>query len=229
MSWWSESGVFKQQRHAKCAERGGARTGVENRCTSIHVVSPLLCVCHVFPPLVSIFGLFPVLVKCHYELILVQPCLSNYLWFTCVFIVLSVHFDLVWSTRYSPVFLSMSVMPCHALMSPLKTIILSLRPRLRVPVPPSCVHRDRRPDLTVSGARSLRFVLFVFWKVFICSCLSVPWQGSRHSSSRLSPLQDGVGVRRDRRESSGREPSCPPIAGDIRLRLWLSQARRLVA
>ncbi len=90
----------------------------------------------------SIFGLFPVLVKCHYELILVQPCLSNYLWFTCVFIVLSVHFDLVWSTRYSPVFLSMSVMPCPALMSPLKTIILSLRPRLHVPVPPSCVHRD---------------------------------------------------------------------------------------
>ncbi len=43
------------------------------------VVSPLSCVCHVFPPLVSIFGLFPVLVKCHYELILVQPCLSNYL------------------------------------------------------------------------------------------------------------------------------------------------------
>ncbi len=42
-------------------------------------VSPLSCVCHVFPPLVSIFGLFPVLVKCHYELILVQPCLSNYL------------------------------------------------------------------------------------------------------------------------------------------------------
>ncbi len=23
--------MFKQQRHAKCAERGGARTGVENR------------------------------------------------------------------------------------------------------------------------------------------------------------------------------------------------------
>ncbi len=42
-------------------------------------VRVLLFVCHVFPPLVSIFGLFPVLVKCHYELILVQPCLSNYL------------------------------------------------------------------------------------------------------------------------------------------------------
>ncbi len=24
--------MFKQQRHAKCLERGGARTGVENRC-----------------------------------------------------------------------------------------------------------------------------------------------------------------------------------------------------
>ncbi len=77
-------------------------------------VSPLSCVCHVFPPLVSIFGLFPVLVKCHYELILVQPCLSNYLWFTCVFIVLSVQFDFVWSTRYFPVYpvsLSCLVLP----------------------------------------------------------------------------------------------------------------------
>ncbi len=68
------------------------------------VMSVLCGVCHVFPPLVSMFGLFPVLVKCHYELIIVQPCLSNYLWFTCVFIVLSVQFDLVWSTRYSPVY-----------------------------------------------------------------------------------------------------------------------------
>ncbi len=108
------------------------------------LLSGFCCVCHVFPPHVSIFGLFPVLVKCHYELILVQPCLSNYLWFTCVFIVLSVQFDLVWSTRYSPVFLSMSVMPCLAqpCLDLLKTVNLSLRPRLRVPVPPSCVHRD---------------------------------------------------------------------------------------
>ncbi len=36
-------------------------------------------VCHLFLPLVSLFDLFPVLVKCHYEFILVQPCLSNYL------------------------------------------------------------------------------------------------------------------------------------------------------
>ncbi len=90
-------------------------------------VSPLSCVCHVFPPLVSIFGLFPVLVKCHYELILVQPCLSNYLWFTCVFIVLSVQFDFVWSTRYFPGVScpckSCLVLPCPPLMSTLKTII----------------------------------------------------------------------------------------------------------
>ncbi len=32
-------------------------------------------------------------------------------------------------------------LPCLALMS-LKTVILSLRPRLRVPVSSSCVHRD---------------------------------------------------------------------------------------
>ncbi len=45
----------------------------------IYILSGFCCVCHVFPPHVSIFGLFPVLVKCHYELILVQLCLSNYL------------------------------------------------------------------------------------------------------------------------------------------------------
>ncbi len=40
----------------------------------------VLCrVCLVFLPHVSLFGLFPVLVKCHYEFILVQLCLSNYL------------------------------------------------------------------------------------------------------------------------------------------------------
>ncbi len=85
---------------------------------------------------------------------------------------------------------------------------------------------------TVSGAHSPRFV-FRFQKCFaLFLYLFVPWQGSRHSSSRHSPLQDGVGVRRDHREcreSSGREPSCPPIAGDIPHRRWLSQARRRVA
>ncbi len=55
-------------------------TSVSNKMSVCSAVLSVLCrVCHVFPPHVSIFGLFPVLVKCHYELILVQPCLSNYL------------------------------------------------------------------------------------------------------------------------------------------------------
>ncbi len=71
-------------------------------------VSVLCRVCRLFPPRLSIFGLFPVLVECHYEFILVQLCFSKYLWLSCVFIVLSVQFDFVWSTRYSPVFLCVS-------------------------------------------------------------------------------------------------------------------------
>ncbi len=42
-------------------------------------MSGFCCVCHVFLPLVSIFGLFPVLVRCDYQLICVQLCLSRYL------------------------------------------------------------------------------------------------------------------------------------------------------
>ncbi len=81
--------------------------------------------CHVFPPLVSIFGLFPVLVSCHYELSMFQLCLSCYVLITLCILVLSFEFDFVWSTRYSPVFLSMSALPCLALpcLSTLKTII----------------------------------------------------------------------------------------------------------
>ncbi len=86
-------------------------------------LSVLCRVCHVFPPLVSIFGLFPVLVSCHYELSMFQLCLSRYVLITLCILVLSFEFDFVRSTRYSPVFLSMSVLPCPALMSTLKTII----------------------------------------------------------------------------------------------------------
>ncbi len=57
----------------------------------------------------------------------------------------------------------------------IKDYYLSLCPRLRVPVPPLCVHRDRRPDLTVSGVHSPRFV-FVFESFIlfqsVCLCLS---------------------------------------------------------
>ncbi len=106
---------------------------------------------------------------------------------------------------------------------------LSLNPRLRVPVPPSCVHRDRRPDHN-RKRRPFTPFCFRFLKslYFVPVCLSRDKEvAARHS--RHSPLQVGVGVRRvrrERRESTCREPSCPPIAGDIRRRRRLSQARR---
>ncbi len=185
-------------------------------------MSGFCCVCHVFPPLVSIFGLFPVLVSCHYELIMFQLCLCE-----CVnYPVYLVPVFWVWfclSTRYFPVY-PVSLSCLYVL---LKYYYLSLYPGL--PVLPSCVHRERRPDLTVSGAPSPRFV-FCFLKsfYFVPVCLSRGMEVAARYS-RHSPLQVGVGVRRDRRESTGREPSCPPIAGDIRRRRWLSQARRRVA
>ncbi len=115
-------------------------------------------------------------------------------------------------------------MPCPALMSPLN--IISLRPRLRVLVPPSCVHRDRRPDLTVSGAHSPRFV-FVFesFVLFqsVCLCLSRGKEVAARNPAIAHCAWEFSGI------AAGREPSCPPIAGDICRRRWLSQARRRVA
>ncbi len=58
----------------------------------------------------------------------------------------------------------------------IKDYYLSLRPRLRVPVPPSCVHRDRRPDLN-RKRRPFTSFCFRFQKSFVlfqsvCLCLS---------------------------------------------------------
>ncbi len=61
--------------------------------------------------------------------------------YPCVFIVLSVQLDFIWSTRYSLVFLSVSLaLSCLDVV--IKDYYLSLRPRLRVLVPPCCVYRD---------------------------------------------------------------------------------------
>ncbi len=140
-------------------------------------------------------------------------------------LVLSFEFDFVWSTRYFPGVSCPQVLPCLALFYLdvyIKDYNLSLRPHLRVPVSPSCVHRDRRP-VPNSKRRPLTSFCFCVLKVFILFlsfvCLSVPRQGSRHSSSCPSPRQVGVGVRRDRcewRESTGREPSSPLIVGEVR-------------
>ncbi len=126
-----------------------------------------------------------------------------------------------------PVCESCLVLLCPALMS-LLNINLSLYPRLRVPVPPSCVHRDRRPDHN-RKRRPFTPFCFRFLKsfYFVPVCLSRDKEvAARHS--RHSPLQVGVGVRRDRREcreSSGREPSSPPAACLVP-GLPLPQARR---
>ncbi len=85
----------------------------------------------------------------------------------------------------------MSTLPCVTLMSSLKTIILKYVLVCMFLVSPCCVHRDRRPDLTVSVVPSPRFVLFVFSSVLF-------W-------SRVLSLAAS--------ESARREPSCPPFAG----------------
>ncbi len=87
----------------------------------------------------------------------------------------------------------MSALPCLPLMSSLKTIILNKRILVCVfLVSPCCVHRDRRPDLTVSVIPSPRFVLFVFSSVLFCSrvlslaALMPTVRGSLHRGSRIS-------------------------------------------
>ncbi len=126
----------------------------------------LVCQSSVVCVMCSIFGLFPVLVSCHYELSMFQLCLSHYVSITLCILVLSFEFDFIWSTRYFPVY-----PVSESCLDVIKDYYLSLRPRLRVLVPPSCVHRDRRPDLTVSGAPSPRFVHFLksfYLFLFVC-------------------------------------------------------------
>ncbi len=58
-----------------------------------------------------------------------------------------------------------STLPCLPLMLSLKTIILKYFLVCVFLVSPCCVHRNRRPDPTVSVVPSPRFVLFVFSSV----------------------------------------------------------------
>ncbi len=92
------------------------------------------------------------------------------------------------------------VLPC--LVSTLKTVNLSLRPRLRVLVPPCCVHHDRIPDLTVSGAPSPRFVFPFFFKIFcfVPVCLSRGMEVATRPSA-LARVKSAWEFGRDRRKS----------------------------
>ncbi len=152
--------------------------------------------CHVFPPLVSIFGLFPVLVKCDHYLILVQLCLSSYLWYSLVF--KSCLFSLISSCLLvTPRCFCESALPCLALMASLKTIIWVYSSSPCSSFLPAVTEDQTK---TVSGAPSHRF-FFRFSKVF---CF-VP--RGMEVTTRPPALARGwcVGVRRDRRESAGRE------------------------
>ncbi len=75
---------------------------------------------------------------------------------------------------------TLSLSPALSCLDVIKYYYLSLCPRLRVPVPPSCVHRDRRPDQTVSGVPGIEaprfrpftsFCFVRFFKWLFCSCV----------------------------------------------------------
>ncbi len=76
-----------------------------------------------------------------------------------------------------------STLPCLPLMSSLKTIILKYFLVCVFLVSPCCVHRDRRPDLTVSVVPSPRFVLFVFSSVLFVPVFCPSRQASPHAAS----------------------------------------------
>ncbi len=105
-----------------------------------------------------------------------------------------------------------STLPCLPLMLSLKTIILKYFLVCLFLVSPCCVHRDRRPDLTVSVVPSPRFVLFVF-----SSCLFVP---EFCPSRQASPLAASPHARRSREftppfaalPSRGSREFTPPFA-----------------
>ncbi len=98
-------------------------------------------------------------------------------------------------------------------MSSLKTIILKYILVCVFLVSPCCVHRDRRPDQTVSVVPSPRFVLFVF-----SSCYFVP---VFCPSRQASPLAASPHARRSREftppfaalPSRGSREFTPPFAG----------------
>ncbi len=76
-----------------------------------------------------------------------------------------------------------STLSCVTLMSSLKTIILKYLLVCVFLVSPCCVHRDRRPDQTVSVVPSPRFVLFVFSSVFFVPVFCPSRQASPHAAS----------------------------------------------
>ncbi len=107
-----------------------------------------------------------------------------------------------------------STLPCLPLMLSLKTIILKLILVCVFLVSPCCVHRNRRPDPTVSVVPSPRFVLFVFSSVFLFLCF-VP-RGKRVRTPRALMLAVRGSLCRCSRLSH------PAVRGSLRRRSRLS-------
>ncbi len=141
-----------------------------------------------------------------------------------------VQFYVVWSTCYSRCILPCPVMSCLDVL--IKYYHLSLYPRLRVPVPPSCVHRDRRPDQNHKRRPFTPFCFpflksFYFFPVFVYVCPAA-WKSPlvipAIAHCKLAWEFGGIAA-----SPLAASPHCPPIAGDIRRRRWLSQSRRQLA
>ncbi len=123
----------------------------------------------------------------------------------------------------------MSALPCLTLMSSLKTIILKYILVCVFLVSPCCVHRDRRPDPTVSIVPSPRFCFVRFFKCVILFQCFVPRgkrvrspqalmpaavRGSLRRRSRLShPAVRGSSREFTRVHAAVRGSAIPPFAG----------------
>ncbi len=121
-----------------------------------------------------------------------------------------------------------STLPCLPLMLSLKTIILKYLLVCVFLISPCCVHRDRRPDQTVSVVPSPRFDLFVFSSVlfvpvFCPSRQASPLAASPHARGsrefyaavRGSPIPRfaGLHARRSREFTPPSRLSHPLFAG----------------
>ncbi len=134
------------------------------------------------------------------------------------------------STRYSPVFLSVSTLPCPALpyLESLKTVYLSYILVCMLLDAPSCVHCDRRPDRNCKRRPFTSVCFFVFESLLFCSCLSVPRLTQASRSREIDAAVRGSlkpTVRGRSTLPSTVHPS-PPFAGDRRHRPRLTQAHR---
>ncbi len=117
-----------------------------------------------------------------------QLCLSRYVLITLCILVLSFEFDFVWSTCYFPVYFVCK--PCLVLI---KYYYLSLRPRLRVPVPPLCVHRDTRSYATIL-TYSVHGVRTVCYLGLCVSMDSLTLTFASFSQRFLAEAQDDINI-----------------------------------